>query len=227
MVFREDNMKFLTSMKFERLKPVDFRGDGQSQSAPPHQSELARTSSARPEQPLSLVPQGKLQDEKNSVYFDGSESDSVSESDTSSITPEDESKGAIIRTSDLLALNGALQVRQAIMPSSLGSSLSYGDNYERRSIEYSPQNSSSLASSPSQAMSIPIRSLGPGTSSRENFSASPRSEVFRLAPDSQGNQIPTNAKWTKINRRLVSPEVLDQDRRRYEAFCCGIRRSHS
>lgn len=52
---------------------------------------------------------------------------------------------------------------------------------------------------------------------------SPRSSstagvAFRLAPDEHGNEIPADAKWTKINRRLVSPEVLDQDHRRYEAY---------
>jgi hypothetical protein len=41
---------------------------------------------------------------------------------------------------------------------------------------------------------------------------------FILAPDSQGNPIPLDAKWTKISRTLVSPEVLDQDKRRYEAY---------
>jgi hypothetical protein len=56
-----------------------------------------------------------------------------------------------------------------------------------------------------------------GTSPGSNRSpfGSPRSSL--LAPDSQGNPIPADAKWTKINRTLVSTEVLDQDRRRYEA----------
>jgi hypothetical protein len=39
----------------------------------------------------------------------------------------------------------------------------------------------------------------------------------RIAPDAHGNEIPLDAKWTKINRPLVSPQVLDEDRRRYEA----------
>lgn len=39
----------------------------------------------------------------------------------------------------------------------------------------------------------------------------------RLAPDQYGNEIPADAKWTKVARRLISPEVLEQDRRRYEA----------
>lgn len=39
----------------------------------------------------------------------------------------------------------------------------------------------------------------------------------RLAPDSKGAEIPLEAKWTRIKRTLVSPEVLDQAGLRYEA----------
>ncbi|KAK0622630.1 hypothetical protein B0T14DRAFT_494255 [Immersiella caudata] len=39
----------------------------------------------------------------------------------------------------------------------------------------------------------------------------------RLAPDSQGREIPPSAKWTKIKRSLVSPEVLQRAGVRYEA----------
>lgn len=38
-----------------------------------------------------------------------------------------------------------------------------------------------------------------------------------LAPDSQGYEIPLDAKWTRIRRSLVSPEVLAQAGVRYEA----------
>ncbi|CAH0004066.1 unnamed protein product [Clonostachys byssicola] len=40
---------------------------------------------------------------------------------------------------------------------------------------------------------------------------------FRLAPDRYGRQIPPDAEWTKINRDLVSPQVLEKARVRYEA----------
>ncbi|VUC32152.1 unnamed protein product [Clonostachys rosea] len=40
---------------------------------------------------------------------------------------------------------------------------------------------------------------------------------FRLAPDRYGRQIPYDAEWTKINRDLVSPQVLEKARVRYEA----------
>ncbi|KAI1642474.1 uncharacterized protein F4817DRAFT_293616 [Daldinia loculata] len=39
----------------------------------------------------------------------------------------------------------------------------------------------------------------------------------RLAPDSKGREIPLDAKWTRISRRLVSPEVLAGAGVRYEA----------
>lgn len=39
----------------------------------------------------------------------------------------------------------------------------------------------------------------------------------KLAPDSHGQEIPLEAKWTKISRRLVSLEVLDKAGFRYEA----------
>lgn len=39
----------------------------------------------------------------------------------------------------------------------------------------------------------------------------------RLAPDRYGKEIPMSAQWTKINRNLVSPEVLERAGVRYEA----------
>ncbi|KAJ8110495.1 hypothetical protein ONZ43_g5855 [Nemania bipapillata] len=53
----------------------------------------------------------------------------------------------------------------------------------------------------------------PTISSRE-----PASQQFtRLGPDSQGREIPLDAKWTRIRRSLVSPEVLAREGLRYEA----------
>lgn len=39
----------------------------------------------------------------------------------------------------------------------------------------------------------------------------------RIAPDSSGHEIPPDAKWTKVKRSLISPEVLMKDGRRFEA----------
>ncbi|KAL2182036.1 uncharacterized protein P884DRAFT_188877 [Thermothelomyces heterothallicus CBS 202.75] len=45
----------------------------------------------------------------------------------------------------------------------------------------------------------------------------PSRQYSRLAPDSKGQTIPLDATWTKINRKLVSPEVLEEAGVRYEA----------
>lgn len=48
--------------------------------------------------------------------------------------------------------------------------------------------------------------------------SAPRSQRYsRLAPDSVGNEIPLEAKWTRIKRSLVSTEVLTKAGVRYEA----------
>ncbi|KAF7904729.1 hypothetical protein EAF00_002063 [Botryotinia globosa] len=39
----------------------------------------------------------------------------------------------------------------------------------------------------------------------------------KIAPDSSGHEIPPDAKWTKVKRSLISPEVLMKDGRRFEA----------
>ncbi|KAN0098332.1 hypothetical protein V8E51_013995 [Hyaloscypha variabilis] len=71
--------------------------------------------------------------------------------------------------------------------------------------------------------SLPLRS-GAKLMSRKPKKSSERLDtnrrmesIHRLAPDEHGNDIPDDAKWTKISRRIVSPEILDQDHRRYEA----------
>ncbi|XP_044718903.1 uncharacterized protein HRG_07468 [Hirsutella rhossiliensis] len=46
---------------------------------------------------------------------------------------------------------------------------------------------------------------------------STRSMPSRLAPDRYGKEIPMEAQWTRIRRTLVSPEVLERARVRYEA----------
>ena len=166
-------------------------------------------------QPLH-TPHLIIPENKQSQYFNTSGSDSGTESDTSSRTSNSDSGGAIIRTSELVALSQALSIRPPALPSSFGSNLSYGEQNVRRSIEPSSQGNTNLGSSLTQPMAIPIRSGHPNGGPGEAFATSPRPE-FQLAPDSYGNPIPPNAKWTKINRALVSPEVLDQDRRRYEA----------
>ena len=152
--------------------------------------------------------------EKQDYYLntDGS-SDEESESDEWAKRSKFPSAGQIINTSDLIAQSQALMIRpsepQVSFKSSQGSFID--DEAVPRSMAYRPKKQPELGSSLSRSAAISI----PNPNDRLGTSA--RSEPPRLAPDAQGNEIPPEAKWTKIARRLVSPEVLDQDRMRYEA----------
>ena len=166
---------------------------------------------------LSPVAKPKLvtSDEKQDYYLntDGSsdeESEIEAELTTRSKPP---SAGQIIRTSDLIAQGQALMIRPPGSPMSFKSSRGsfIDDDVVPRSMAYRSKRQQEFSASPSQAGDIPIHNAN------DRLGTSPRPEAIRLAPDSQGNEIPSDAKWTKINRHLVSPEVLDQDRRRYEA----------
>lgn len=71
------------------------------------------------------------------------------------------------------------------------------------------------------AVPIPFPSSAP-PSSAPGFppppTSAPRPQRYsRLAPDSVGNEIPLEAKWTRIKRSLVSTEVLTKAGVRYEA----------
>lgn len=149
-------------------------------------------------------------DEKQDYYLntDGS-SDEESESGGSSKRSKSPLVGQIIKTSDLMSQ--ALVVRPPGSPTSLKSSQGsfIDDEAVPRSMAYRPKKGE-LGASPSRAGAIPI------PNANDRLGTSPRPEI-RLSPDAQGNEIPPDAKWTKITRRLVSPEVLDQDHLRYEA----------
>lgn len=72
----------------------------------------------------------------------------------------------------------------------------------------------------SGALPIPVRPASHPPTDR--YGHSPRNVTTSipagLAPDSQGREIPRDAKWTKIRRGLVSTEILEEDRLRYEAY---------
>lgn len=105
-------------------------------------------------------------------------------------------------------MSQALQIRPSGSPASFRSS--FGDDDVTRSIAHRPKKPLEYGST-SQPGAIPI----PGRNDR--LGTSPRLEPIRLAPDSQGKEIPPDAKWTRISRHLVSPEVVAHDGRRYEA----------
>ncbi|KAI1134828.1 hypothetical protein F5Y05DRAFT_396519 [Hypoxylon sp. FL0543] len=80
----------------------------------------------------------------------------------------------------------------------------------------SPQTSHPTAEhSPTHPRYLPPLLIS-GPSPQQALSA-PQQRSARLAPDSRGREIPLEAKWTRIPRRLVSPEVLAGAGVRYEA----------
>lgn len=87
------------------------------------------------------------------------------------------------------------------------------DEQVPRSMASRPR--TTLAPEPSQYGTSPSQYATSPGSSQSAYASSPRSSS--LAPDSQGNPIPLDAKWTRVKRSLISTEVLDQDKRRYEA----------
>jgi len=106
-------------------------------------------------------------------------------------------------------------------PSSYRSHASFDDG-AIRSIPIRPrtQNQNLLPDAPqyetpprSVPSALPPR---PGTIQDDGGSRSPKATA-RLAPDQFGNEIPHDARWTRIRRSLISPVVLEQDGRRYEA----------
>ena len=157
-------------------------------------------------------------DEKDVQYFN---TDGLSDAGSGSEDSLNQSRslqmGLVIKTSDLFKSNQGLKLLLPASPTSFRSSQgSFGEDDAMRSIAIRPKNPGQFGSSPSRPGAIPIPSANPRNSS-DRFGTSPRSESIRLAPDERGNEIPPDAKWTRINRRLVSPEVQEQDHRRYEA----------
>lgn len=211
MLAREDNMKFPASMKHERRKP-ESRVDDTAQN----RQEMTQVSKA-------LIP-----DMKDPYYVntDGT-SDEEDDSDSSIERPNSPTSGEVIRTAELIALSQALTLLSPGAPGGLSAG-SFVDDYtppvahRPRKLEY--------GSSPAHPGAIPIplpipqqnsnlsTSPLPNAPYNDRLGTSPRPAATYLAPDDKGNEIKPDALWTKIDRRLVSPEVLAQHGRRYEAY---------
>lgn len=215
MVIREDNMKFPQSMKLQRPKPESRREGSHRELDIPHTAQLEDRSRSAPTAP-SPVPLLVTSGEKEPYYLntDGS-SDEDSETDNSSRRSVSPSYGQIITTKNLMAMSQALMIRSQ-SPSSFRSQSSFIDDGVSRSTLNRPKKQLEYGTSPSRLEAIPIPSAN-GRTSSDRLGTTSRATLPPLAPDSQGNEIPPEAKWTKINRRLVSPEVLDQAHLRYEA----------
>lgn len=213
MLAREDNMKFPASMKFERRKP-ESRVDGMTQT----RREMSQVSKPLPPP-----------DTKDPYYVntDGT-SDEEDDSDSSFERPKSPSNGEVIKTTELIALSQALTLRPLGAPGGFNAGSLVDDNasspiaHRPRKLEYGPP--------PSQPGAIPIPLPNPQYGSNlstsplpnaphlDRLGTSPRPPATYLAPDDKGNEIKPDALWTKIDRRLVSPEVLAQHGRRYEAY---------
>jgi hypothetical protein len=209
MLAREDNMKFPPSMKFERRKP-ESRTEGVAQP----RSKMTQIS--------KVPPLGT-----NVHHYIYGTSDDEEDSDCSLDRPKSPSDGEVINTTELIALGHALTIRPLEAPGSFNAG-SFVDNHGGQSMAHRPRmlENGTPPSHPG-AMPIPVpnpqRNLHLSTSPLPNaplqdrLSTSPRPGIMPLAPDDKGNPIKPEALWTKIDRRLVSPEVLAQDGRRYEA----------
>lgn len=216
---REENMKFPPSMRFERPKPETRPGESPRQLVVPSPIEAhdRRRSEGGQRQPSPTL-KVTTSDEKEVIYFNTSGS-SEDDSETENSSKRSKSPGKdIIDTKELMAMSQALTLRPQGSPTSSRGHGSFGEADAMRSMAQRPKNQLEYGSSPLQLGAMPIPQPNP-RSSAGSFGTSPRQEPMpmRLAPDANGNEIPLDAKWTRINRRLVSPEVLNQDGRRYEA----------
>jgi len=216
MMVQEENLKFPQSMKRERPKPESRHNSSRQLDVPLEKKMTERRLSGPIERQPSPLPKlvTSSTDEKDPVYLN---TDGSSESDTTD-TSSDQSRaptyGQIITTTNLLALSQALTIRPPSPVNSFNSQGSYLEDAATRSMAYRPKKME-YGSSPQQPGAMPIPS--PSNKVGDRLGNIPPSNPIRLAPDAQGKEIPADAKWTKINRRLVSPEVLHQAHKRYEA----------
>lgn len=111
------------------------------------------------------------------------------------------------------------QSRGSFTDEAIPRSIPASRNLAPETARYGTSPSSQFGTSPSSQFSTsPARSRPPA--SPRTVPSEPPSLVrsgSQLLPDSQGRPIALDAKWTQVRRTLISTEVLDQDKRRYEA----------
>lgn len=80
-----------------------------------------------------------------------------------------------------------------------------------------PPYTSPTGSAAGAAFDLHVSTSAPLTGNDMSRYQPPSRQSSKLAPDGNGRQIPLDATWTKINRDLVSPVVLERAGVRYEA----------
>lgn len=213
MLTREDNMKYATSIKHERGKP-----ESQDGAAQQHLGILIPTHHRSHSEGSQQISRSRLvipkPDDQSSDWNPSHTESSHDESDDGASLKSSWSgtNGVLIRTSDVVQSCQALVTRLPTSPEhSVRSFTSFEDEDVKRSIARESRKQVGLGSSPLQG-GILTKSTAP---SRYNSGLNPKPELLK---DAHGNEIPPDAKWTKVNRRLVSPEILNQDGKRYEAL---------
>lgn len=216
MLAREDNMKFPPSMKLERRKPeskLDGMSPGQmaafmsggngGQIATVASPTIASPTVASPTvaSPTFTSPPVQAVQHPSYIPVDGPSGEEEG-SDSSLERPKSPTSGEFINTNQLIALS------QALMRVPPGGPVGFASGAVDGNIPRPGAQRPAWIESSSQpgALPAPLNTQFNGRPGR----------VY-LAPDEKGNEIRPDAMWTKIDRRLVSPEVLNQDGRRYEA----------
>ncbi|KAI0880739.1 uncharacterized protein GGS22DRAFT_79435 [Annulohypoxylon maeteangense] len=203
-----DEEKLFPSMRMKRLEGEDDDDDQRKQPPPPH---------SMPNHPTYL-----------------------SYDRHSSSGDDDEDTMALMSTRELMALDKrAAELTLARSPGTMRLDQQYqfsptvpvSANYHTSTSpthHHHPQPPTSRPALPSSSQPhnvvvdqsvVPSRHIPPSGSSLEQQQAlaTLQQRNARLAPDSQGREIPLEAKWTRISRRLISPEVLAGAGVRYEA----------
>lgn len=214
-----DNEKFFPSMRMERLNPDE------KPSNPP----------AMPSQATDLSYEQRSSDDG---AFDGDSSDEslalMSTRDLMALDKREADLAIAMDNMHLRAQAAAFGHDMAFSASPQGRYLPSSSNPALLTSAAHLQPGDEFGASPGFASSVPAPPYGsspppilhansisaPAVGSTPSHAYGSHNQAVRyarLAPDSLGREIPLDAKWTRIKRSLISPEVLNKAGVRYEA----------
>jgi hypothetical protein len=198
---KEENMKYPTTIKGTQ-RSADSRGSQPQKShLAPSQDQFRRSSEGSRQM---VVPRLITSDGREpAIHHPDSSSDE--DDDDARLSLRAPQNSLIIRTTDLVGSSKAL----TLSPSESNYDKPWDGSFAGDSTPRTIMPEVEYGTSPNWRDQVPDTLL-------QNMRAS-NNPNMKLAPDQYGREIPPDAKWTKVNRRLVSTEVLDQDGRRYEA----------